>query len=61
MIFQDPSDNKVITCISCNQPFIFTAGEQKYYLNLKLSEPKRCSACRKLRKQLFAQGDNDNV
>lgn len=50
MILKDPEDNKVLTCIICNKPFIFTAGEQEYYLAHKLSEPKRCPECRKLRR-----------
>ena len=43
-------NNKVIICIECKNKFIFTEGEQKYYLEQRLSEPKRCPSCRQLRK-----------
>ncbi|HUW45634.1 MAG TPA: zinc-ribbon domain containing protein [Dehalococcoidia bacterium] len=43
--------DKVIRCCDCGQSFIFTAGEQAYYYSKQLSEPKRCQACRDLRKR----------
>lgn len=44
---------KKIVCCDCGETFLFTGGEQKYYEERKLSEPKRCSACRQKRKELF--------
>lgn len=44
---------KKIACHDCKETFFFTGGEQKYYEERKLSEPKRCPACRQKRKELF--------
>ncbi len=35
-----------LTCKDCNQPFVFSEGEQKYYQDRGLAIPKRCSRCR---------------
>ena len=37
-------------CTECGKPFHITVGEHKYYAQHNLSDPKRCPACRKLRK-----------
>jgi CxxC-x17-CxxC domain-containing protein len=43
MEFQD----KTLTCRDCNGTFIFTAGEQGFYLEKGLmNAPQRCPACR---------------
>ena len=44
---------KKIVCCDCGETFLFTGGEQKYYEDRKLSEPKRCPVCRQKRKELF--------
>ena len=44
---------KKIVCCDCGETFLFTGGEQKYYEERKLSEPKRCAVCRQKRKELF--------
>lgn len=43
---------KKIVCCNCGEPFLFTGGEQKFYEESKLSEPKRCPGCRQKRKEL---------
>ena len=43
-------DDKELTCKDCNKLFIFTKGEQLYFKSKQLSEPKRCSICRKKRR-----------
>ena len=43
--------DKTIKCVDCGESFIFTAGEQAFYYSKQLSEPKRCQACRDLRKR----------
>lgn len=45
---------KKIICCDCGETFLFTGGEQKYFEEHKLSEPKRCPACRQKRKEHFA-------
>lgn len=42
--------DKQLICVDCNKEFIFEVGEQLYFLSKGLAEPKRCAACRKLRK-----------
>ncbi|HEY33144.1 MAG TPA: hypothetical protein G4O10_08580 [Dehalococcoidia bacterium] len=40
--------DQVIHCGDCGQSFVFTAGEQAFFLSKSLSEPKRCKPCREL-------------
>jgi hypothetical protein len=39
--------NKKLLCCECNAAFLFTGGEQKFYEDHNLNEPKRCLKCRK--------------
>lgn len=44
-------DEKLI-CEECGCEFVFTAGEQEFYAERGLTnKPKRCTECRKARKQ----------
>jgi len=44
-------DEKLI-CEDCGAEFTFTVGEQEFYAEKGLvNKPKRCSECRKLRRQ----------
>ena len=45
-VFKD----KVIICAECGNDFTFEAGEQQFFKNKGLIEPKRCPACRARRK-----------
>jgi len=42
--------DRFLTCCDCGKSFLFEVGEQKYYIDHNLSLPKRCHACRSLRK-----------
>ena len=44
-------------CCECNAAFIFTGGEQKFYEDHKLSDPKRCLECRQKNKKIKQKGD----
>jgi len=46
-------EDKTLKCVDCGQSFIFTAGEQAFFNSKRppLSEPKRCQACRDLRRR----------
>jgi len=46
-VFQD----KIIRCCDCGESFKFSAGEQAYYYERGLKEPRRCPSCRELRKR----------
>ena len=44
-------EDKTLTCVDCEQPFVFTAGEQEFYAEKGFeNEPKRCKNCRDSRK-----------
>ena len=39
-----------LTCVTCGDSFVWTAGEQEFYAEKKFANPpKRCKACRKER------------
>jgi hypothetical protein len=38
--------DKAITCGNCGQTFTLGSGEQEFYQQRGLSEPKRCGTCR---------------
>jgi CxxC-x17-CxxC domain-containing protein len=41
-----------MACRDCGDPFLFTAGEQGYFLERNLmNEPQRCYVCRDRRKR----------
>ncbi len=43
--------DKTLTCADCNNEFVFTSGEQEFYSTKGFQhEPKRCPACRSLRR-----------
>lgn len=42
--------DRTLTCRDCNQPFVFTLGEQTFYTERGFSEPQRCPTCRQARK-----------
>ena len=45
-------EDKTLICKDCGKEFIFSAGEQEFYAEKGLvNKPKRCSECRKLRRQ----------
>ncbi len=48
MAFED----KTLTCRDCGADFVFTAGEQGFYLEKGLlNEPQRCPGCRASRRR----------
>ena len=40
-------EDRVLVCRECGQEFVFTAGEQAFYLERGLlNDPQRCPSCR---------------
>ena len=39
---------KTITCLTCEQPFAWTAEEQQRYRERNWDPPRRCEKCREL-------------
>ena len=50
------NNNKRIICKECGKPFIFSEGEQKFYIDKLLKDPTHCPDCRINRK-----GGNTNA
>jgi hypothetical protein len=43
--------DRQLTCMDCQQPFLFSAGEQELFSRKGFrEEPKRCKTCRDQRK-----------
>jgi len=51
--------DKQLKCKVCGQPFVFTSGEQLFFFDRSLTEPKRCPECRSKRHTPRCEGDND--
>lgn len=45
------------TCRDCNNVFVFTAGEQRFYEERGFTPPNRCKPCRDKRKAEREAGD----
>lgn len=43
--------DKELICVDCGEKFTWNIGEQEYFWSKKLSPPKRCSKCRRARKE----------
>jgi CxxC-x17-CxxC domain-containing protein len=53
LAFQD----KALVCRDCGQEFVFTAGEQQFYVDHGFqNEPSRCPDCRRARRANQAAG-----
>ncbi len=56
MVFED----KTINCKDCGEAFVFTGGEQGFYLEKGLlNEPQRCPNCREQRRRDRASGTRE--
>ena len=49
-----------ITCQDCQTPFQFAEAEQDFYREKGFANPKRCKACRQVRKDQKAGGGGGN-
>ena len=48
--------DKTIECVDCHQPFVFTEGEQTFFMQKGyVHEPKRCRVCRKGKRSKFPE------
>ena len=51
-------EDKTLVCRDCGEEFIFTAGEQGFYLEKGLlNEPQRCPTCRANRRRERSAGN----
>jgi CxxC-x17-CxxC domain-containing protein len=49
--------DKTLVCRDCGHSFIFTAGEQAFYLERGFVEPARCPGCRAARRAARPQSE----
>ena len=53
-------EDKTLVCKDCSADFIFTAGEQGFYLEKGLlNEPQRCPECRLTRRRARTTGSRE--
>ena len=53
-------EDKTLVCRDCGNEFVFTAGEQEFYVQKGFTnEPQRCRDCRQARKQRSASTSTD--
>lgn len=50
--------DQTINCRDCNQPFVFTAGEAKFFAERQFTTPSRCKPCRDKRKAAKEAGES---
>jgi hypothetical protein len=43
-----------LECADCAQPFTWTIGEQRFYVEKGLARPRRCAECRRLNREARA-------
>lgn len=48
--------DKTLTCVDCATEFAFSASDQQFYADRQFSEPRRCPACRAVRKASRGDG-----
>ncbi|MCX6543786.1 MAG: zinc-ribbon domain containing protein [Acidobacteria bacterium] len=50
-----------LSCCDCGQSFVWTAGQRRFYAERELSQPKRCSTCRQIKRTEWATRDAERV
>jgi len=49
--------DQTLNCRDCKQPFVFTAGEAKFFAERQFTTPNRCKPCRDKRKAAKEAGE----
>ncbi len=53
--------DKYLSCVGCDEPFVFSAGEQEFFAEKGLgNEPRRCASCR-LVSRMHRNGINADI
>ena len=53
--------DRMIQCIQCGKPFVFTVAEQERFLSRGFDAPRRCHDCRKKKSNLGNGYDDDTL
>jgi hypothetical protein len=48
----EENEDKILRCKICGEEFCWFLGEQKFYADRGLSEPRRCPSCRERRRAI---------
>lgn len=51
-------EDQTLNCKDCQQPFVFSGGEQKFFAAQGFNPPVRCKGCRENRKQQRPNGSS---
>ncbi len=55
-------EDKTLVCVECHQPFVWTAGEQRFYAERNFqNSPKRCKTCKTKRAARGGPGGRERV
>lgn len=49
--------DKTLNCKDCGKDFVFSEGEQKFYMDKNFPDPIRCPDCRKAKKEANRNGN----
>jgi hypothetical protein len=49
--YKDNLTDQIIKCVDCGGNFVLTSGEIQFFQDRKLNLPKRCSECRRKRRE----------
>lgn len=49
-------DDLNFECSDCRTMFVFTIGEQRFFADRELSQPKRCPNCRRVKRERQPEG-----
>jgi len=53
--------DRMIQCIQCGKPFLFTAADQERFFSRGFDVPRRCYNCRKKKSKLGNSSEADKV
>ena len=56
----EPVTDRLLTCVQCEDDFVWEANEIRYFVSKGLAQPKRCPRCREARRIAleFSKGGN---
>jgi hypothetical protein len=52
--------DQTLTCLDCGQPFVWSAGSQKFFAAMNFTPPKRCGACREKKRARYDAAGRNN-
>lgn len=59
---QSEFNDRLLTCVDCHEQFVFTAGEQIFFLDKQFkNDPKRCKPCKAKRATQGARAAGGHV